>query len=91
MRDALASAFVAARRHEGFVLGEDPLRSHLPFWGFRADMVVPGELRATLEALCARDTEIGGQTAGASARPPPRKGRRRRREGMNNALGRRTS
>src|ERR1051325_5773595 len=32
-----------------FALGEDPLRSNLPYWGVRADMVVPGELRTTLE------------------------------------------
>jgi len=37
-----------------FVLGEDPLRSHLPYWGVRADMVLPGELRSTLEGLCTR-------------------------------------
>jgi len=37
-----------------FVLGEDPLRSNLPYWGVRADMVVPGELRTTLEGLRAR-------------------------------------
>src|SRR5262249_6735418 len=35
-----------------FVLGEDPLRSNLPYWGVRADMVVPGDLRRSLEALC---------------------------------------
>src|SRR4029077_20597740 len=37
-----------------FVLGEDPLRSNLPYWGVRADMVIPGELRTTLEVLRAR-------------------------------------
>ena len=37
-----------------FALGEDPLRSNLPYWGVRADMVVPGELRTTLEALASR-------------------------------------
>jgi len=37
-----------------FVLGEDPLRSNLPYWGVRADMVIPGELRTTLEGLRAR-------------------------------------
>ena len=35
-------------------LGEDPLRSNLPYWGFKADLVVPGELRTTLEALASR-------------------------------------
>jgi acetolactate synthase-1/2/3 large subunit len=37
-----------------FILGEDPLRSNLPYWGVHADMVVPGELRTTLEGLCNR-------------------------------------
>jgi acetolactate synthase I/II/III large subunit len=34
-----------------FVLGEDPLRSHLPHWGIRADLIVPGELGPALETL----------------------------------------
>jgi acetolactate synthase-1/2/3 large subunit len=37
-----------------FAIGEDPLRSNLPYWGFRTDMVVPGDLRITLEGLAAR-------------------------------------
>lgn len=37
-----------------FAIGEDPLRSSLPFWGFRADLVVPGELRSTLDGLTQR-------------------------------------
>ncbi len=37
-----------------FAIGEDPLRSNLPFWGFRADLIVPGELRSTLEELLKR-------------------------------------
>ena len=40
-------------------LGEDPLRSHLPYWGVRADMVVPGELRTSLEALLPRIRDRG--------------------------------
>jgi acetolactate synthase-1/2/3 large subunit len=32
-------------------LGEDPLHAHLPFWGFRADYLLPGEPEATLAAL----------------------------------------
>ena len=32
-------------------LGEDPLHSHLPFWGFRADHVVAGDVRGSLKAL----------------------------------------
>lgn len=34
-----------------FAVGEDPLRANLPYWGFRTDMVVPGELRTTLDGL----------------------------------------
>ena len=37
-----------------YAVGEDPLRSQLPYWGFRADMVVPGELRTTLDGLLER-------------------------------------
>ena len=37
-----------------FAVGEDPLRANLPFWGFRTDMVLPGELRTTLEGLLQR-------------------------------------
>ena len=37
-----------------YAIGEDPLHSNLPFWGFRTDMVVPGELRATLDGLVQR-------------------------------------
>ena len=32
-------------------LGEDPLHSHLPFWGFRADHVVAGDVQGSLKAL----------------------------------------
>jgi acetolactate synthase-1/2/3 large subunit len=37
-----------------YAIGEDPLRSNLPFWGFRTDLVVPGELRSTLDGLVER-------------------------------------
>jgi acetolactate synthase-1/2/3 large subunit len=37
-----------------YAIGEDPLRSNLPYWGYRADMVVPGDLRSTLEGLLRR-------------------------------------
>jgi acetolactate synthase I/II/III large subunit len=33
------------------VLGEDPLHSHLPFWGFRADYVLSGDAELTLREL----------------------------------------
>jgi acetolactate synthase-1/2/3 large subunit len=32
-------------------LGEDPLHSNLPFWGFRADYVVAGDVRGSLKSL----------------------------------------
>ena len=32
-------------------LGEDPLHSNLPFWGFRADHVVAGDVRSSLKTL----------------------------------------
>jgi acetolactate synthase-1/2/3 large subunit len=37
-----------------FVLGEDPLRSRLPYWGFRTDAIVPGDVRASLVGLADR-------------------------------------
>lgn len=48
-----------------FVLGEDPLRSRLPFWGIKADLIVPGELDAALGGLVERVRKI----APAKARP----------------------
>jgi acetolactate synthase I/II/III large subunit len=35
------------------LLGEDPLHSHLPFWGFRADYVLPGDPELSLRQLAA--------------------------------------
>jgi len=32
-------------------LGEDPLHSNLPFWGYRADHVVAGDARSSLKSL----------------------------------------
>jgi thiamine pyrophosphate-dependent acetolactate synthase large subunit-like protein len=64
-----------------FVLGEDPLRSNLPYWGVRADMVVPGELRTSLEGLRER---LDNQ-ANRSQSPISRRGLPQATEGMNNA------
>ena len=36
------------------MLGEDPLRSRLPYWGFRTDAIVPGDVRASLAGLATR-------------------------------------
>jgi thiamine pyrophosphate-dependent acetolactate synthase large subunit-like protein len=62
-----------------FALGEDPLRSNLPYWGVRADMVLPGELRSTLEGLRARLGNRGQSpiSKNQTLKPPS--------EGMNNA------
>src|SRR5437667_9126770 len=38
-------------RTRGVVLGEDPLHSHLPCWGFRTDLIVAGAPGASLAAL----------------------------------------
>jgi acetolactate synthase-1/2/3 large subunit len=62
-----------------FVLGEDPLRSNLPYWGVRADMVLPGELRTTLEALCSRIRNRGQSPISHRQNLPQAT------EGMNNA------
>jgi acetolactate synthase-1/2/3 large subunit len=37
-----------------FAIGEDPLRANLPYWGFRTDLVVPGEVKSALDALAAK-------------------------------------
>ena len=50
-----------------YAIGEDPLRSHLPFWGYRTDLVVPGELRGTLEGLGQR---LSGKKGDRAARAP---------------------
>ncbi|HYL88395.1 MAG TPA: thiamine pyrophosphate-binding protein [Burkholderiales bacterium] len=41
----------AVRGTKVAVLGEDPLHSHLPFWGFRADYVLQGDVELTLRQL----------------------------------------
>jgi acetolactate synthase I/II/III large subunit len=38
-------------------LGEDPLHSHLPYWGFRADYVLPGDPELSLRELTAAVTD----------------------------------
>jgi acetolactate synthase-1/2/3 large subunit len=40
------------------VLGEDPLHSRLPFWGFRADLIAAGEVGPSLERLVERVRQI---------------------------------
>ncbi len=74
MPDALAQADVvflvgavapwhppSAAPREGtrvLVLGEDPLHSRLPFWGFRADLIAAGEVGPSLERLVDRVRQI---------------------------------
>jgi acetolactate synthase-1/2/3 large subunit len=41
----------ALRNTKVAALGEDPLHSHLPFWGFRADHVLTGHAEASLARL----------------------------------------
>src|SRR5947208_3450105 len=53
---ALRNAKVAA-------LGEDPLHSHLPFWGFRADFVLPGDPEASLKQLVSQLSGLGSREA----------------------------
>jgi acetolactate synthase-1/2/3 large subunit len=40
------------------VLGEDPLHSRLPFWGYRADLVAAGEVGPSLERLVDRVRQL---------------------------------
>jgi len=40
------------------VLGEDPLHSRLPFWGYRADLVAAGEVAPSLERLVDRVRQL---------------------------------
>src|SRR5712692_5297936 len=46
-------------------LGEDPLHSHLPFWGFRADFMLQGDPELTLRQLanCVADPDESMQDA----------------------------
>ena len=41
----------ALRRTKVAAIGEDPLHSNLPFWGFRADYVLAGDAELTLRQL----------------------------------------
>jgi acetolactate synthase-1/2/3 large subunit len=51
-------------------LGEDPLHSRLPFWGFRADLVAAGDPEPSLAMLVERLRELvpPGSRAGAAER-----------------------
>ncbi len=49
-------------------LGEDPLRSTLPFWGFRADHVVPGDPGDAIRRLTERLKPLAGDRRAGAAR-----------------------
>lgn len=61
------------------VLGEDPLHARLPFWGFRADLIVAGEAEASLALLVeeVRKTVAPGSRAAAIERWRARNDKRR--------------
>ncbi|HKB74390.1 MAG TPA: thiamine pyrophosphate-binding protein [Burkholderiales bacterium] len=58
------------------VLGEDPLHVHLPYWGFRADLVVASAVEPSLAFLCERVARVvaKGSRAPAAARWAKRNG-----------------
>jgi acetolactate synthase-1/2/3 large subunit len=47
-------AVLSAARARVAFLGEDPLHTHLPYWGFRNDLSVAGALEPSLALLCDR-------------------------------------
>jgi acetolactate synthase-1/2/3 large subunit len=50
-------------------LGEDPVRTNLPFWGFRADYLLQGDPEATLGALIAEVSKVMEPKSGERWRP----------------------
>jgi acetolactate synthase-1/2/3 large subunit len=50
-------------------LGEDPARTNLPFWGFRADHLLQGDAEATLAALVAQVSKVMEPKSGERWRP----------------------
>jgi acetolactate synthase-1/2/3 large subunit len=61
-------------------LGEDPAHTHLPFWGFRADYLLPGDAEATLAALIAEVAKVMEPKSGERWRPRNEKHRAALRE-----------
>jgi thiamine pyrophosphate-dependent acetolactate synthase large subunit-like protein len=49
------------------VLGEDPLHVHLPYWGYRADLVVASAVEPSLAFLCERVARAVPQGSRAQA------------------------
>lgn len=50
-------------------LGEDPVRAHLPSWGFRVDFFLQGDPQATLAALVAEVARVMEPKSGERWRP----------------------
>jgi acetolactate synthase-1/2/3 large subunit len=50
-------------------LGEDPSHTHLPFWGYRADYLLPGDAEATLAALVSEVAKVMEPKSGERWRP----------------------
>ena len=59
----------ALREKKVASLGEDPVRVHLPFWGFRADYLLQGDAEATLGALLAELAKVMEPKSGERWRP----------------------
>jgi len=47
-------ALLSGSRTRVAFLGEDPLHTHLPYWGFRNDLSIAGALEPSLALLCER-------------------------------------
>jgi acetolactate synthase-1/2/3 large subunit len=76
------------------VLGEDPLHVHLPYWGFRSDLVVAGAVEPSLAFLCERvaRTVAKGSRVQATARWAKRNGELRDKlRGLAQAAGTRST
>jgi acetolactate synthase I/II/III large subunit len=69
-------AILSGPRTRVAVLGEDPLHVHLPYWGFRADLVVASAVEPSLAFLCERVSRVvaKGSRAPAAARWAKRNG-----------------
>jgi len=72
-------ALVSRAKTRVAVLGEDPLHVHLPFWGYRADLMVAGAVEPSLALLCERVARAvpKGSRSEAAARWASRNGKLR--------------
>lgn len=63
-------ALISRSRTRVAVLGEDPLHAHLPYWGYRAELMVAGAVGPSLSLLCERVARSvpKGSRASATAR-----------------------